>query len=162
MGVGHLLLVDFDKVELSNLNRQYYFLADVGRYKAQTLAERLRQINPYGDFCAAADKITPQNLVELFSGCAIICEALDNAEAKAMLVNGALSALPQAKIVAGSGVGGLESGNKIATRKVGRRFYICGDVSAADAKLLCGARVGLCAAHQALTVVRLLLNLEED
>lgn len=162
MGVGHLLLVDFDKVELSNLNRQYYFLEDIGRYKANALRERLLRVNPYGDYHASITKITPQNIASLFGGCGIICEALDNAETKAMLVNGVLDGLPQTKIVAASGIGGLERGNKITTRKISQRFYLCGDGGAPDATLLCGARVGLCAAHQALAAIRLILNLEED
>lgn len=161
LGVGRLLLVDFDKVELSNLNRQYYFLDEVGEYKAQALVKRLRKINSYGDYRPLVAQITPENLPSLLGGCAVICEALDDAAAKAMLVDGALSAFPRAKIVAASGLAGLASGNNITTRKLGGRLYLCGDgVSRAGALPLCGARVGLCAAHQALTAARLILGLE--
>ncbi len=162
LGVGRLLLVDFDRVELSNLNRQYYFLDEVGEYKAQALYKRLLKINPYGDYRPLVARITSESLPTLLDGYDVICEALDKAESKAMLVNGVMSALPRVKLVAASGLAGLASGNSIAAHKISDRFYVCGDgVSSMDALPLCGARVGLCAAHQALTAARIILDLEK-
>lgn len=162
LGVGHLLLIDFDKVEPGNLNRQYYFLEDIGRYKAEALRERLLRVNPYGDYQASIVKLTEQNIPRLLAKTDIVCEALDKADSKAMLVNGVIGSLPDTKIVAASGIAGFGSGNEIRTRRLTRRLYICGDGSSSiDALPLCGARVGIAAAHQALTIARLLLDLEE-
>lgn len=162
LGVGRLLLIDFDKVEPSNLNRQYYFLEDIGRYKAEALRERLLRVNPYGDYQACIVKLTEQNIPRLLAKADIVCEAFDKAASKAMLVNGVISSLPHAKIVAASGLAGFDSGNEIRTRRVAQRLYLCGDGnSSIDDLPLCGARVGIAAAHQALTIARLLLDLEE-
>lgn len=91
LGVGNLLLIDFDKVEPSNLNRQYYFLEDIGRYKAEALREHLLRVNPYSDYQACIVKLTEQNIPRLLAKADIVCEAFDKAASKAMLA--ALSAL---------------------------------------------------------------------
>src|SRR5450755_2507954 len=47
VGVGHIRVIDFDKVELSNLNRQIlYGVSDIGKFKARSAAARLRDLNP--------------------------------------------------------------------------------------------------------------------
>lgn len=79
LGVSNLYLYDFDKVELSNLNRQYYFLDDIGQYKADALVKHLRQINPYAALHSQVIKVTEDNIPALLGDCDIICEALDDA-----------------------------------------------------------------------------------
>ena len=163
LGVGHLLLYDFDKVELSNLNRQYYFLEDVGKYKAEALLAKLQQVNPYGDYQSKVARLTEANLEELLASAHIICEALDKAEAKAMLVNGVLEKFPDKYLVAASGLAGLEDSASMMVRQITPRFYLCGDGHSDFHELpLCGARVGLCAAQEALTIARLILRLEGE
>ena len=163
LGVGHLLLYDFDKVELSNLNRQYYFLEDVGKYKAEALLAKLQQVNPYGDYHSKVARLTEANLEELLAPAHIICEALDKAEAKAMLVNGVLEKFPDKYLVAASGLAGLEDSASMTVRQITPRFYLCGDGHSDFHELpLCGARVGLCAAQEALTIARLILRLEGE
>ena len=163
LGVGHLLLYDFDKVELSNLNRQYYFLEDVGKYKAEALLAKLQQVNPYGDYQSQVIRLTEANLEELLASAHIICEALDKAEAKAMLVNGVLEKFPDKYLVAASGLAGLEDSASMTVRQITPRFYLCGDGHSDFHELpLCGARVGLCAAQEALTIARLILRLEGE
>ena len=163
LGVGHLLLYDFDKVELSNLNRQYYFLEDVGKYKAEALLTKLQQVNPYGDYQSKVARLTEANLEELLASARIICEALDKAEAKAMLVNGVLEKFPDKYLVAASGLAGLEDSASMTVRQITPRFYLCGDGHSDFHELpLCGARVGLCAAQEALTIARLILRLEGE
>ena len=163
LGVGHLLLYDFDKVELSNLNRQYYFLEDVGKYKAEALLAKLQQVNPYGDYQSKVARLTEANLEELLASAHIICEALDKAEAKAMLVNGVLEKFPDKYLVAASGLAGLEDSASMTVRQITPRFYLCGDGHSDFHELpLCGARVGLCAAQEALTIARLILRLEGE
>lgn len=162
-GVGTLILIDFDRVDLTNLNRQQYKASQLGREKALALAENLREICPYVTLQPHALRITQENLVPLLAGADIICEAFDVPEAKAMLVNGVLEAFPGKYLVAASGMAGLGSGNAIRTRRVTSGFYLCGDgVSDTDAGLgLFAPRVALCANHQALMILRLLAGEEE-
>ena len=163
LGVGHLYLYDFDKVELSNLTRQYYFLDDIGKFKAEALVAHLRQINPYADFQTQVIKVTPENIPELLNSCSIICEALDAAESKAMLVSNVLSSWSDKKIIAGSGLAGFGAANQIISKRISKNLYICGDNESDFHNLpLCGARVALCAAQQALLAARIILGLEEN
>lgn len=159
LGIGHLTLIDFDKVELSNLNRQYYFLQDIGEYKATALQKLLRQINPYGAYQIYTERLTEKNIPQLLNDAAIICEALDNAADKAMLANTILADYPEKYLVAASGIAGFDSGNKMQIRQISDRFFLCGDgQSDCNDFPLCGARVGLCAAQQALTIARIILG----
>ena len=106
IGVGHLHLLDFDRVDLTNLNRQQYFLDQVGRYKTEALSETLQRINPYLDIRFDTVKITDENIQELFQADEIVCEAFDVPEYKAMLVNGILEHFPEKKLIAASGLAG--------------------------------------------------------
>ena len=162
LGVGQLLLYDFDKVELSNLNRQYYFLEDVGQYKATALLRHLKAVNPYGNYHSRVVRLTEDNLAELLSEAHIVCEALDKPEAKALLVNGVLESFPDKYLVSASGLAGFASSASMQVRQVTPRFYLCGDGVSDMLQLpLCGARVGLCAAQEALTIARIILQMED-
>lgn len=159
-GVGSLHLVDFDRVDGSNLNRQIYKMKHLGMKKTEALTEEIREINPYIRIAADTVKVTEENAGEIFAADAIICEAFDAAENKAMLVSTLLSRLPETVIVAGSGMAGFGSGNRIRTRKRMRRLYLCGDETSdiADGICLMAPRVTLCAAHQANMILRLILG----
>ena len=162
LGVGQLLLYDFDKVELSNLNRQYYFLEDVGQYKATALLGHLKAVNPYGNYCSRVVRLTEDNLAELLSEAHIVCEALDKPEAKALLVNGVLESFPDKYLVSASGLAGFASSASMQVRQVTPHFYLCGDGISDMLQLpLCGARVGLCAAQEALTIARIILQMKD-
>jgi len=157
-GIGKLLLIDFDRVDLTNLHRQQYKADQIGRYKTDALAENLSEIAPYTEIRAVTEKITEGNIANLLKDADIVCEALDNAESKAMLANGVLEHLPRCFLVAASGMAGMDTPNTIRTRKIMKRFYLCGDeVSEVEASIgLVAPRVMLCAAHQAHTVLRIL------
>ncbi len=157
-GVGHLLLIDFDTVDITNLNRQQYTLSQLGQPKPLALADNLRAINPYLDLRPCTERITEENLCRLLEQADVVCEALDRADQKSLLVNGVLEQLPQAYLVAASGMAGLGDPNTIRTRKITNHFYLCGDgVSDVDTLgSLFAPRVMLCAAHQSLTVLRIL------
>ena len=127
IGVGHLHLLDFDRIDLTNLNRQQYFLDQVGWYKTEALAETLQRISPYLDIRFDTVKITEENIKELFEADDIVCEAFDVPECKAMLVSGILEHFPEKKLIAASGLAGYESSNLIHTRRVSKNFYLCGD-----------------------------------
>ena len=157
-GIGKLLLIDFDRVDITNLHRQQYKANQIDLYKADALAENLSEIAPYTEIQTVTAKITEENFTDLLKDADIVCEAFDNAEAKAMLVNGVLEQLPDCYLVAASGMAGMDTPNTIKTRKVMKRFYLCGDEvsDVADTIGLVAPRVMLCAAHQAHTVLRIL------
>ena len=162
-GIGKLLLIDFDRVDLTNLHRQQYKANQIGRYKSDALAENLSEIAPYTEIQTVTAKITEENFADLLKDADIVCEAFDNAESKAMLVNGVLEQLPHCYLVAASGMAGMDTPNTIKTRKIMNRFYLCGDEvsDAANTIGLVAPRVMLCAAHQAHTVLRILAGEQE-
>ena len=150
-GVGRLLLLDYDRVELSNLHRQQYKAAQIGCYKTEALRQNLLEIAPYLQVLTHTVRLGPENLPELLAEAQVVCEALDQAEAKAMLCDVVLSQLPD-KYLAGWG-----SANAIRTRRITEHFYICGDgCSDVAAGSLNAARVMVCAAHQAQAVLQIL------
>jgi len=159
-GIGKLVLADFDRVELSNINRQAYYLRDIGRKKTEALAEILREINPFCEIITHNVRIDEKNCTEIFGECPIVCEAFDGAESKAALVNALLSANRTVKIVSGSGMAGYGRANEIVTRKISERFYVCGDgkTDVADGEGLTASRVIICAGHIASKAVEMILN----
>ena len=157
-GVGNLILIDFDKVDITNLHRQQYKANQVGMRKTDALSDNLREIAPYITINTFNEKIDENNIESLLSQADIVCEAFDKAEAKAMLVNYFLEKMPEKYLIASSGMAGLASGNSIKTRKITKRFYLCGDEvsDVADGMGLVASRVMICAAHQAHMVLRIL------
>ena len=157
-GVGSLHLIDFDRVDLTNLNRQQYTVEQLGQYKTQALAETLRKIAPYCEIMIDTIRVTEENLPALLEKDGIVCEAFDRPDAKAMLVSGVLEHFPDKPLVAASGMAGLDSANTIRTRRAFGRLYLCGDGASdvSDGLGLVSARVAVCAAHQAHMILRLL------
>lgn len=156
-GVGTLMLIDFDRVDISNLHRQQYGVSQLGMYKTEAMKQTLAEIAPFCEISTDTLKLAEHNL-SLLAECDIICECFDNAKYKAMLVNGVADCYSEKYIVAASGVSGLHSGNTIITKRLGKRFYICGDGASdvnADGTLF-APRVMLCAAHQANTILRII------
>jgi sulfur carrier protein ThiS adenylyltransferase len=163
VGIGKLVIADFDVVEPSNLNRQQYFIDQIGCYKVDALACNLRRINPYVTVESYRELLGPENIPVIFSDCRIVVEAFDRADMKAMLVNTVLESMPQSIVVAASGLAGFGPNNSIATRKVSQRLYLTGDSvsEAAPGSGLMAPRVGIAAHHQANQVVRILLGEEQ-
>ncbi len=162
VGVGHLHLIDFDKVDLSNLNRQHYFLKHLGQYKTDALKSELLQINPYLDIKTDCLKVTPDKVKDLFKNEDIICEAFDVPENKAMLVNSVLEIYPEKQLLSGNGMEGFGNRNKIHTRKIMSNFHICCDEVTGSAPEkgigLMAPRVAICASHEANMVLELILS----
>ena len=157
-GIGKLILIDFDKVDITNLHRQQYKANQIGMCKTEALQNNLKEINPYLETKIHTICLDESNAKDVLADADIICEAFDNAEAKANIVNFVLSEMPDKYIVAASGMAGLDSANLIKTRKVSKRFYLCGDEVSdiKDGIGLVSTRVMLCAAHQAHTVLRII------
>ena len=163
-GVGSLHIIDFDCVDISNLNRQQYFPEQLGLPKTRALCNTLRRIAPYCNITADCIKLTEENIPELLKNDDYICEAFDKADQKAMLVNCVLENMPEKHLVSGSGMAGLSTANTIKTRKITKRFYVCGDgvSDVSDGLGLVSARVMVCAAHEANAVLRLIAGETEE
>ena len=163
VGVGRLVIADFDVVEPSNLNRQQYFIDQIGQYKVDALTENLHRINPYVTVESHCLSLEPKNIPLIFSDCSIVVEAFDRADMKAMLVNRVLEAMPDCSVVAASGLAGYGPNNSITTRQVSRRLYLVGDSisEASPGNGLMAPLVGIAAHHQANQVVRILLGEEQ-
>lgn len=160
IGVGHLHLIDFDKVDPSNLNRQQYAMEHLGMYKTQALSQQLLAIDPYIDITTDCLCITEENAGSLFDKETIICEAFDVPEAKAMLVNFILEHYPEKYIVSGSGMAGFGDSNSIKTRKITSHFILCGDETSEikEGYGLMAPRVAIAAAHEANAVTSIILG----
>lgn len=126
VGIGKLVIADFDVIEESNLNRQYFFFDQVGKYKAPTLKENLIRINPKVNVIDHVIKLLPKDIVELYKDCDVIVEAFDKAEMKEMIVETVLSEFPEKPIVCGVGLAGWGGNNLIKTEQF-RKLYIVGD-----------------------------------
>jgi len=160
IGVGRLILADFDVVEPSNLNRQQYFISHIGRPKTEALYDLLGQINP----CVRVDRhtvrLTQDNAAQVFREAQVLVEAFDGAEAKAMLVETFLGAYPDRQVVAASGMAGHGPGNDVRVHRMGRGLVLVGDLTtgAAPGMGLMAPRVGIAACQQANAVLRILLG----
>lgn len=161
-GVPEILLIDFDRVEASNLNRQQYTLDQIGMLKTEALKENLLKINPWLTIQTVNQKITEENSGGLFKDCDIVCEAFDRAEAKAALINGIFMETSGIKIVSASGMAGYGDSNEIQTKRKLSRLYVCGDEKSDYQQVegMMAPRVQMCAAHQANMVIRLLMGAE--
>lgn len=156
-GIGRLVIADFDVVAPSNLNRQQYFLDQLGQPKVQALAETLAKINPYTEVVTKQLAVTRANAVSVFADCTIVAECFDDADAKAMLIQ----ALPkETVVVAASGIAGYGVANTITTKKRLDNLYVVGDdvSEAAPGQGLMAPRVGVAAYHQANAILRLILG----
>jgi sulfur carrier protein ThiS adenylyltransferase len=162
IGVGTLILVDFDVVEPSNLNRQQYFVHQVGMPKVEALQENISKINPYVHLRLFKEKIDRENVERIFRDAQVVVEAFDRADQKAMLINAVSEKMPATYIVAASGVAGYEDNNEIRTARFSSRIFIVGDqkTAARPGVGLMAPRVGIAAHHQANLVLRILLGEE--
>ncbi|WP_303837126.1 sulfur carrier protein ThiS adenylyltransferase ThiF [Ruminococcus flavefaciens] len=157
-GVGKLHIIDFDRVDISNLNRQQYFPEQLGQLKSDALYDTLKRIAPYCDIRSECVKLDAENIPQLLADDDIIVEAFDKADRKAMLVNCVLENMPQKYLVSGSGMAGIAPSNTITTKRITKRFYLCGDgvSDVADGMGLVASRVLICAGHQAHAVIRII------
>ncbi|WP_110953295.1 sulfur carrier protein ThiS adenylyltransferase ThiF [Anaerosinus massiliensis] len=125
-GFKKITLVDFDEVDVSNLNRQNYFTKQVGTSKVSALADILRAINPDLHLTIVNDKITEKNIHDIFFSCDIIIEALDTPEGKTLMVE--TMAETKKLLVTVSGLAGFGNSDRIKTRKINAHFYVIGDL----------------------------------
>jgi len=158
-GIGGLVLVDGDRVEESNLNRQHFFRADIGRPKVAALADHLRAINPGVELELHEGRLAPGEVADIFGAAELLIEAFDRAEAKQWLIEAWCGAFPERWLVCASGIAGYGKTERIRCRRAGR-LVVCGDQQSDMAQGLCAARVALVANMQANAAIELLMEME--
>jgi sulfur carrier protein ThiS adenylyltransferase len=161
-GIGKLIIVDFDRIEISNLNRQQYFWTQVGKVKVRALLENLRKINPFSEYVGFQRRITPKNVKTIFGKADLLIEAFDRAGQKQMLIESWIAHFPDRPIIAASGLSGWGRNQKIRQRRVGN-LYICGDEESEPARGISpmAPRVGIVANMQANLAVELLVKMRQ-
>lgn len=123
-GITYLKFGDFDKIEHSNLNRQFFFENQIGLFKSETLAKNLNLINSKANFDFQIIKFNRDNIKKFFKECDIIVEAFDTKENKVMLIE---ELLPLNKIIiSASGIGNFHT-ETITRKKIGKNLFIVGD-----------------------------------
>ncbi len=161
LGVGKLILVDFDSVEYSNLNRQQYTMDQVGMFKTEALIENLKKINHLDIVLETVNtRLTHENIPDVFAGADLVAECFDRAEQKQMIAETVLSKLPGAFLVTASGLAGYGDSNSVSTTRISDRHYLVGDMTSGIGRgiVLTAPRVGLVAYHQANIIAELLIN----
>ena len=159
VGIGKLIIADFDKIEPSNLNRQQYFINQIGMPKVIALLENLKQINPFSDYQVHEIKLNEKNVPVIFKEVDIMIEAFDRAEMKKTLIETWMQSFSDKPIIAASGLAGYGRNDLIHTKKIDN-LYICGDeqTELPEGISPMAPRVGIVANMQANMVLELLLK----
>jgi sulfur carrier protein ThiS adenylyltransferase len=159
VGIGKIIIADFDVISKNNLNRQYYFHNQIGQKKVYSIAENILCINPKIKVEPHDIKLDPESIIRIYRKCDVIVEAFDLAEMKEMIIETVLSELPNIPMVAGIGMAGWGDCNSIKVRQVDN-LYICGDEKSEIGENLSplAPRVGIVAHMQANIVMEILLN----
>ena len=159
LAIGNLVIVDFDVVEPSNLNRQQYFMDQIGMHKVEALRDNLYRVNPYIQVTIFKERVDRSNVHKLFGQCDVVAECFDNPESKSELVEATLRKLKK-PIVAVSGIAGYDKAHRLICRKVCERFFLVGDgkTAAQPGIGLMAPKVGIAAHLQANKVLELLLE----
>ena len=156
-GIGKLIIADFDKVELSNLNRQYYFQSDIGKYKSAALQEHLKNVNPDIKLEVYNKKLEPPDITKIFKNADILIEAFDLADRKKWLIETWSKNFPNKPVVAGNGLSGMGNTKDMKVIKAGQ-IYFCGDGTTEMKMGLLSSRVAIVSNMQANVCIELLLT----
>ena len=156
-GAANLTIVDFDVIEAANLDRQFYFLYQVGMRKVEALKANLLRINPDLELRMVNKKIEENNIDKIFGECDIVAECLDTAECKTMLLEKLLRM--KKFVVAVSGLGGIGASDDIKTHRVKDNLIIIGDLKSDIChKPALSPRVNVAAAKQADAILEYVIN----
>lgn len=163
-GVGTLVIADYDRVEKSNLSRQFYFKGQEGMLKTEALKENLSRIRPETNVLIHSLRLDRNNIFDIFSGCDVIVEALDSSEIKEMFIETVQSVLRRIPLIAGSGIAGWGNNEILKSRKIDETLYVCGDETSevSDDLPPLAPRVAIVAGKQANTVVELLMGMNRN
>ena len=157
-GFKHFEIIDQDVIDPSNLNRQQYYIDEIGMPKVVMLRKRLLDINPEADILIHQAKWHEGNAENFFKGFDFIVEAFDVADFKYRFVQYHAPRFPV--IVSGVGMAGLLEKKPMTVKKVGN-VYICGDrnTDSAQGHPPMAPRVTQCAAMMAEIILDLTLGL---
>ncbi len=125
-GVGKLIIADFDTVQITNLNRQFYFIHQIGKKKVEALKTNLQSVNPFIEYELYDKKIGKDNL-HIFNKVNLLIEAVDNAEIKIEILSNWEVQFPKIPIILASGIAGIGDNNSIQCKRIDDYTYICGD-----------------------------------
>ncbi|MCX7781716.1 MAG: sulfur carrier protein ThiS adenylyltransferase ThiF [Negativicutes bacterium] len=128
-GFRYIRIVDFDVLDYSNLNRQFYFLGQVGSAKVAELKKNLLAINPDAIIEAIEARIEAENAAGLFADCDVVVEAFDRPEYKKMIIETYLNT--GKFLVAASGLAGWGDSDRIKIHRIRDNFFIVGDLKSA-------------------------------
>ena len=158
-GIGELIVADFDKIEPSNLNRQQFFIDQIGIPKVIALLENLNKISTFTQFQVHEIKLNGENIPFIYKDVDIMVEAFDKAEMKTMLIETWLTHFPDKPIIAASGLAGWGKNQLLHARKIDN-LYICGDeqTNLQQGISPMAPRVGIVANMQANLVLEILLK----
>jgi sulfur carrier protein ThiS adenylyltransferase len=156
-GIGKLIIADHDLVELSNLNRQYFFLSDVGKKKTEALAAHLKAINPNLILEAHFVKLTAKSVRRLFNEADLLIEAFDRAQSKAWLIETWCTNFPGKPVVCASGLSGHGNTSSLVVRRSGD-IVMVGDGETDMSMGLVSSRVAVAANMEANEAIELLVG----
>jgi sulfur carrier protein ThiS adenylyltransferase len=160
LGVGKLILVDFDVIEESNLNRQQYYLDQIGQPKVEASLTNLSRMCENTEFVIKHLRLEPGNIPEVFGEADVIAECFDLPDQKQMLVETVLTEMDKPIVVSVSGLAGVGKSNSIVTRKINDRHVLVGDGEngVRPGIPLAASRVGVAAYHQANAIAETIVN----
>jgi len=159
VGVGKLVLADFDKIEESNLNRQYFFYDQIGKIKSDTLKENIERINSEVEIVSHPVFLEESNFANIFRECDLIIEAFDRPESKEMIVRAMSKFFPDKTLIMGIGISGWSQNDSMKEIKY-ENLIICGDQKSevSDDNPPLAPRVGIVANMQANVALEILLT----
>jgi sulfur carrier protein ThiS adenylyltransferase len=160
-GIGKLVIADYDVVQESNLNRQYFFHDQTGRKKVLALEENLRRIRPGIDVEPHFVKLDEQNIPVIFADCHVIVEAFDLADMKQMIIETVLKEMPDKFIVSGVGLAGYGNCDRFKKMESGK-LIVCGDMETEVSEEMppLAPGVAIVANMEADAVIQLIMNSE--
>ena len=158
-GVGKLVIADFDTVSAQNLNRQFYFIDQIGMKKVDALYDNLIRIRPYTAIVIHSVRVTPQNMKLLFIHCDVVVEAFDKAEEKEWFIKEMFRQFPHVPLVVASGLAGYGSLEMLKVVHQGN-LTVCGDGTSEVTEHTppLAPRVGITAFMEADVAINILIN----
>lgn len=159
VGVGKLIIADFDIIVESNLNRQYFFYDQIGQKKCEALKTNIQRINLACIVESHDIKLNESSVLTLFKNVDVMIEAFDKAEMKEMILTTMLHHMPEIPLIMGSGLAGW--GNfQLIREHAFDNVYIMGDGKneVSDELPPLAPRVGIVANMQANKVLEILIH----
>lgn len=157
-GITDLVIADFDVIQESNLNRQFYFKSQIGEVKVKALETNLLMIDPQAKFNMNEIRLNSENIPKIFADVDIMVEAFDREDQKAMLIKTFMEMFPHKTLIAASGLAGVFSSNTIKTHSMSKHFYVVGDLehTVSDTNPPMSPRVQIASNHIANLILELL------